>query len=175
MKSLFLDFEIDKGDRMENLLREIEELDEKAELFIDCNGGANNTTTILYHHLKDKMDYITPIITGNCSSNAFNLLLGLDLKEYKVYRSAYSKIHLTSFDLPIKEILYNPYEDPEVSDFKYYSDDILVVYRNFLSVEELSTIMKGKDVYLTPHRLNSILNGKEKYQEKNKKIFELTL
>lgn len=175
MKSLFLDFELNKGNKMKNFLKDIEELDEKAELFIDCIGGFNNLTTILYHHLKDKMEYITPIITGSCSSNAFNLLLGLDLKEYKVYRSAYSTIHLTSFDLPIKELLYNPYKDPEVSDFKDYSDDIIEVYKNFLSIEELSIIMEGKDVYLTSSRLNDILSRKEKFQEKSKKIFELTL
>lgn len=200
MKSFFLDFNLNKEDgRVIKLIEELEEFEacfqvdtEEGKiipiikepiinLYVDCTGGENRMASMLYDFLSSRPFNYQYTIVGELSSNAILLLLALNPKYLKINRQAISTIHLSSYNHPVKELVFsseNSVHLNDFADFKDYSQTLVNVYSNFMTKEELTTIKRGGDVVINSKRLVSIFRKlwrDKEFQKKCKNIFELTL
>ncbi len=200
MKNFYLNFSMNHEDgRTLQFLDELEEFEESliintdegklypvmdegvANIYISSTGGENRMAALIYHFFKQsKFDY-NFIVHGDFSSNAVLIMLALNPKYISIMRQCSSVIHLSSYNHPVANIALN---DPnhsslnDFNDFKEYLNSLLILYKSFLTKEEIFIIKQGGDIFLSSKRVKALFDALKKnrlLQKKAKNIFEITL
>jgi len=149
-------------------------------IYINCLGGQNILASILYHFLNERKNNYRFVINGMFSSNTLLIFGALNPKEIQIMRQSNSTVHLSSFQLPMREMIFPDKTHPSFNYnnyFETYSQMLLDLYKTFLTKEELKWVKMGGDVDLNPERIKELfdkLKESKSLQNKFKKIFELT-
>jgi len=195
MKSFYLDFSLYKEDgKIKLFIEDIEEFENNLKIleqgkikepigniYIDCSGGENRSASILYYFLKEKKDNYNFIISGQCSSNAFMILLALNPKNIIITRQATCICHLSNYEQSVNEIVFSKEKDIHAAyyfNFKKFLNLTIDCFKFFMTKEELNILKEGRDICISPNRLVEIfkkLKYSKLFQKKTKNIFEITL
>jgi len=200
MKTFYLDFEMNReSGKVQQFIEEIEEYenslvvdtDEGAYLpiigdyagviYVDSPGGQNCVAAILYDFLSNRPLNYKYVVTGSFSSNAILLLLALNPKNIVIMRQSLAIIHLSNYNHPINTLAFTKDTDPNLNDYADFVDylsHLMIVYKKFLTKEEVKLVEKGFDVVLGAKRINELflkLKKDKKFQQDCKNIFEITL
>lgn len=200
MKNFYLNFNMNHEDgRTLQFLKELEEFEESltinteegtlypivdrgiANIYINCTGGENRMAALLYNFFKQSRYDYNFIVHGDFSSNAILIMLALNPKYISIMRQCSSVIHLSNYNHPVANIALNNQNHSSLNDFndfKEYLNCLLILYKSFLSKEEIVTIRQGGDVFLSSSRVLDLFNKLKRdksLQKKSKNIFEITL
>jgi len=200
MKNFYLNFSMNHEDgRTLQFLEELEKFEESltinteegtlypivdggiANIYINCTGGENRMAALLYNFFKQSQYDYNFIVHGDFSSNAILIMLALNPKYISIMRQCSSIIHLSNYNHPVANIALNNQNHSSLNDFndfKEYLNCLLILYKSFLSKEEIITIRQGGDVFLSSSRVLNLFNKLKRdksLQKKAKNIFEITL
>lgn len=197
MKTFYLDFEMNKDSgKFQQFIADIEEYEQSlvvstdegnflgdyaGVIYVDSPGGQNCVAAIMYDFLKNRPLNYKYVVTGSFSSNAILLLLALNPKDVVIMRQATSVIHLSNYNHPVSTLAFAKDNDPGINDFLDFIDylnELMLIYKIFLSKEEIKLVKKGFDVVLGAKRINELflkLKRDKKFQKQCKNIFEITL
>ena len=200
MKTFYLNFEMNKDSgKFQQFINDIEEYEQSlvvstdegnflpiigdyaGVIYVDSPGGQNCVAAIMYDFLKNRPLNYKYVVTGSFSSNAILLLLALNPKDVVIMRQASSVIHLSNYNHPVSTLAFAKDNDPNINDFSDFIDylnELMLIYKAFLSKEEIKLVEKGFDVVLGAKRINELflkLKRDKKFQKQCKNIFEITL
>ena len=200
MKTFYLDFEMNRDSgKFQKFIDDIEEYEQSlvvstdegnflpiirdyaGVIYVDSSGGQNCVAAIMYDFLKNRLLNYKYVVTGSFSSNTILLLLALNPKDVVIMRQALSVIHLSNYNHPVNTLAFAKDNDPNINDFSDFIDylnELMLIYKAFLSKEEIKLVEKGFDVILGAKRINELflkLKRDKKFQKQCKNIFEITL
>ena len=200
MKNFYLNFNMNHEDgKTVQFIDELEEFEESlivrteeghyypeidepiANIYVSSTGGENRMAAIVYHFFSTSPFNYRFTVNGDFSSNAILIMLALNPKYISIMRQCSSIIHLSNYNHPVANIALNNQNHSSLNDFndfKEYLNCLLILYKSFLSKEEIITIRQGGDVFLSSSRVLNLFNKLKRdksLQKKAKNIFEITL
>lgn len=137
-------------EKLEAISHPIEEdIPEKINLFFSTNGGEISSTRVLIDYINN---YPIPILItffDQCSSSGFDFALHVE-QEKQVLDTAYSVIHLSSADIPSRDL-------KDSKSFVYFFNNTYCKNLDTRAIDDFKMAGIGE------HDINTILNGKDVY------------
>lgn len=147
-----------------------------ARIFIDSPGGEVQYTEALYYFLKNsKYEYEFVVMTAY--SCALMLLIGLNPKHLVIHQGSSGLTHLVGLNMSTRDIKSETksFSSRRLAHLEESNNQIMDVFKHFLTKEELIFHKQGEDVYLSSGRLVDIfqkIKSTKKIRDKVKEIFE---
>lgn len=164
-----LDSEVGDASQYRDLINLLYMADENVEfnIFINSPGGNLMSALAIIEAIKATQSVVRAIITGECHSAAS--LLAMSCHEVIVTDSAHSLIHTASYGTEGNTHMIQRHVEFSTKMINRVLDN---AYQGFLSVEELSDVKRGIEMWMDAEEIRARMDGRRAYLVNLKELQE---